>query len=1014
MWLDASSWLADDSSPELPVATPLPHAALFSATAAHMLTMDYLELLDAASLHRKGVVLFDCCEGTHRRVHSLAELELNRPYRSVRGIAVRRASRSRVLLDEKVELTHEDLDMFGDPPAALGSDDAAADAGLTPTISSALHYVRLLQAEPARESLQELEGALRSLPDAEDGWLESFVALDGVHALLDVLSFSLSHTAQRAEEVAVQAQCVSCLALLVAHRAPLESLVAQPHAVTCVVAAISVPDPTARPQLAHILLRLALLPCGTHLLLRACAALCDAEAEEKPLEKLVEMVFAASTSVECQAALLRLFFLMLTGPAGEALRGEVREQLEHLELLPKARRHKLDAEPRLEHLLSQLREAIESTGDGGGQRGGSGTHGGGGMREGGGGAEWGDFVHVLRVALDHPAMREAADALRQLASLDDEAIGRAWRQALAGPADSTEAPPASAPPKDDPTPPPPPPPAPPPPPPPPPPQKPPAPPPCGASAASAAPPPRLRALHWRKLSAAVAHADGSVWRDVAATGAEQVDEDELLALFAAQTAASRRRAPPLRAPPPTPPRQLAHPLSLLPPKRAQHVQITLSRFRSARDARAICRAVLTLDLAVLHADDLPALLSCLPTDEEAAALHCLPHPPPLLAEADEFHRLMLRIPRARQRISACLGARHAEASALQRTLEAVAKGPAPPSASQSPRPLRMMNRGTARGDAHGFDLEVLRSLMAIKRPARPASDGADVTLMHYLCVLLGRRGLDSGILRCEMRRVVDAACTDLEEAAREVGRVEADAKALAVEVALADEERGELDEPGAGEAEPPPLEAEDVDLEAVKAFAAARFYAALHGSVHTCAARARCLRAKLEGAREELKHVAVCFGGGAAEADEQLGRAQLAAIADFIASLEKAERDNRRESKLNDTLRKLRHARGQYLSRAAMLPLMNKRTYSEPPHSSPVACPDRALVLDPRSPSSPPAAEESAQHPALGLSTMPHCRRSMSQPMVKTPLKVDSCARGVSANMPSLSNPTYDSDGEYF
>ena len=244
---------------------------------------------------------------------------------------------------------------------------------------------------------------------------------------------------------------------------------------------------------------------------------------------------------------------------------------------------------------------------------------------------------------------------------------------------------------------------------------------------------------------------------------------------------------------------------------------------------------------------------------------------------------------------------------------------------------RSMNKGTTRGSAAGFDLDALRSLMTIKRQSRSGDPGV-VTLMHYLANLLGSRGVSGKALRCQLSRVADAASLDLLELEREVQRLETDAEAIRAEVVIAAREGGEGGrETVVSPPDPPPLEGDGFDMKAVEAFAAARFHLALGDSVDSCVACVQELRARLERGRQELRLVASSFGGGrSGEGSEEQGQARLAAVVDFMASLEKAERDNGREARLDSTLRKLQHVRGQTVPLAATPPLVAKRTHSAP------------------------------------------------------------------------------------
>lgn len=123
----------------------------------------------------------------------------------------------------------------------------------------------------------------------------------------------------------------------------------------------------------------------------------------------------------------------------------------------------------------------------------------------------------------------------------------------------------------------------------------------------------------------------------------------------------------------------------------------------------------------------------------------------------------------------------------------------------------------------------------------------------------------------------------------------------------------------------------DISRSKLEAFAAAAFLRVLGGSVARCGADALRLRAKLEEAHEELRKVVSFLGDtGGGGGTSHRAQEQLRAIGDFVASFEKAEKDNARETRLADTLRKLQRVRGQLPEKTASLPLVTNRTRSEP------------------------------------------------------------------------------------
>ena len=83
-----------------------------------------------------------------------------------------------------------------------------------------------------------------------------------------------------------------------------------------------------------------------------------------------------------------------------------------------------------------------------------------------------------------------------------------------------------------------------------------------------------------------------------------------------------------------------------------------------------------------------------------------------------------------------------------------------------------MNERTARGDAGGFGLEVLSSLMGVK-----AASGHS-TMMHYLAEVLAQHGVSAAAVRSELRRAADAASIDLGDVTLEVERLVASVATL--------------------------------------------------------------------------------------------------------------------------------------------------------------------------------------------------------------------------------------------
>ena len=281
-----------------------------NVTAAHFITLDFTALTDEKELWSKGFLLEDRVRRQSIKVFSLIELEQGIVYSTPRGNSVVRISRTEACLADKITLPVDLCDAAISPRTSFVSsnEDESSVA-----IGSALQHVRALGASPSAETLGALQHTLGRLPASDDGWLESFLALDGLQALLDVLSHSQQQqqpppptpplvppppttvaspsgsaaslhqspysgaqgsrdrrlSTSSDEDNQVQARCIGCLALLLRRRAALEALLTQPHAVTCLVAALEVRGLDAQCRVADVLLRIALAPRGVSQMLSA-------------------------------------------------------------------------------------------------------------------------------------------------------------------------------------------------------------------------------------------------------------------------------------------------------------------------------------------------------------------------------------------------------------------------------------------------------------------------------------------------------------------------------------------------------------------------------------------------------------------------------------------------------------------------------------------------------------------------------------------------------------------------
>ena len=79
------------------------------------------------------------------------------------------------------------------PPVAMAAGAARLPASKEQSVQSSavsLQHVQALRGEVEAESLFDLLRTLHALPANAGGWLDSFLELDGMQALLDVLSLS--------------------------------------------------------------------------------------------------------------------------------------------------------------------------------------------------------------------------------------------------------------------------------------------------------------------------------------------------------------------------------------------------------------------------------------------------------------------------------------------------------------------------------------------------------------------------------------------------------------------------------------------------------------------------------------------------------------------------------------------------------------------------------------------------------------------------------------------------------
>ena len=95
-----------------------------------------------------------------------------------------------VLPDDDSNLLRGIPDRWRRRTADLQAMLALSDADLRKILLRVPDVVDLSFFSNVQPTLLALQQTLRALPSADDGWLDSFLALDGMQALLDVLSHS--------------------------------------------------------------------------------------------------------------------------------------------------------------------------------------------------------------------------------------------------------------------------------------------------------------------------------------------------------------------------------------------------------------------------------------------------------------------------------------------------------------------------------------------------------------------------------------------------------------------------------------------------------------------------------------------------------------------------------------------------------------------------------------------------------------------------------------------------------
>lgn len=156
----------------------------------------------------------------------------------------------------------------------------------------------------------------------------------------------------------MQGRCIACVALLACRRVALTRLLEEKGAVNIIVGAVDVRSRRVQQQVLQVLLRIAYQPAGTRLVLDALDLLRDEDAGELRLKRL-EVCFRNAADLEYALGMLRLFCVMLNGPAPDGVQREVLLELSSLDVLTTAVNHPFAIEPPFAQQLRLLRSAIE-------------------------------------------------------------------------------------------------------------------------------------------------------------------------------------------------------------------------------------------------------------------------------------------------------------------------------------------------------------------------------------------------------------------------------------------------------------------------------------------------------------------------------------------------------------------------------------------------------------------------------------------------------------------------------
>lgn len=185
-------------------------------------------------------------------------------------------------------------------------------------------------------------------------------------------------------------------------------------------------------------------------------------------------------------------------------------------------------------------------------------------------------------------------------------------------------------------------------------------------------------------------------------------------------------------------------ISLIDMKRANNIGIMLARFRMPY--AQIRAAVLQVDATILSMEKLQAMIQFAPLEDEIHAIKNYTGDVQLLGEVEQYFFHILSIPRYGPRVQCILSAWQFNSNVQEqrRLLSSVVQACAQLKASMKFRHiLRLildigneLNRDSSRGQARGFELDILVKLGQVK--ARQDSSASKFTLLHYVAQMIRR------------------------------------------------------------------------------------------------------------------------------------------------------------------------------------------------------------------------------------------------------------------------------------